>query len=145
MRRRAKPQQAGPRRLERTTPLAAKLAKLRYRYLRDRVGEYHPSTLEAFLEVARVLAAMPGGHDEAIDTYVALARRLYTESGPDDPWYLEIVQEAGEVVYLAGQVQRAEAMFQEVLEARRRVLGPNHPDTQVTERSLHRVTARPAG
>jgi hypothetical protein len=144
MRRRAKPQQAGPRRLERTTPLAAKLAKLRYRYLRDRLGEYHPSTLEAFLEVARVLAAMPGGYDEAIETYVALARRLWTEAGSDDPWYLDIVQEAGEVVYLSGQAQRAESMFQEVLEARRRVLGPHHPDTQVTERSLNQALAGPA-
>lgn len=145
MRRRAKPQQAGPRRHEPTSPLAAKLAKLRYRYLRDRLGEYHPATLEAFLEVARVLAAMPGGHDDAIETYVALARRLWVEAGPEDPWYLEIVQEAGEVVYLSGQLQRAETMFQEVLEARRRVLGPNHPDTQVTERSLNQVVARPTG
>jgi eukaryotic-like serine/threonine-protein kinase len=121
---------------------AAELTRLRYRYLRDRLGEYHPATLEAILEVARDLAATPGARDEAVDTYVALARRLWVEAGPDDPWYLEIVQEAGEVVYLTGQVRRAESMFQEVLAARRRVLGPNHPDTQVTARSLNRVLGR---
>ncbi|GAA1031963.1 hypothetical protein GCM10009557_28890 [Virgisporangium ochraceum] len=124
---------------ERTSPLAAKLARLRYRYLRDRLGEYHPATLEALLEVARVLGNDPAQRDKAIDMYVSLARRVWTEAGPDDPWYLEIVQEAGEVVYLAGQVDRAESMFHEVLDGRRRVLGPHHPDTQVTERSLNRV------
>jgi Tetratricopeptide repeat len=121
---------------------AAELAGLRYRYLSNRLGAHHPETLEAVLEVARILAAAPGGRTEAVETYLALVRHLWATAGPDDTWYLEILQEAGEVVYQTGQVARAESMFQQVLEARRRVLGPHHPDTQVTARTLSRV--RPA-
>lgn len=124
---------------DRVSVPAAELAGLRYRYLSNRLGAHHPETLEAVLEVARILAAAPDGRAGAVETYTALARHLWATAGPDDPWYLEVLQEAGEVVYQTGEVTLAETMFRQVLDARRRVLGPTHPDTQVTARTLRRL------
>lgn len=118
---------------------AADIARLRYHSLRERLGDYHPDTLAAARDVARALGASAQTLDEAVEIYLDLIRILWDDPGPDDPWCLQVVHEAAELVLLTGQVARAEEMFQHALSGRERVLGRDHPDTLRSAQDLARV------
>lgn len=117
-------------------------AGIRLDVMRERHGDEHPDTIDAARSYGHELAADPAGKAEAARTLYWVAVQSDHTFGPDDPYTLRALYEAGEVQIGVGSLADAESLLRAALGGRDRVLGLDHPDTLRTVSTLAGVLTR---
>lgn len=119
------------------------LAMLEARRGSDLFEDAPPSAEKAWSKLALVRALMHSGRRAEAEPILREVEDLRRElHGPEHPLTIELVDERGSIALYTGDFDRARALFEEQLAARRRQLGPSHLTVASTLNNLGYVYGR---